>query len=171
MSEERAKKIKLLIMDVDGVLTDGRIIYGSDGTEFKSFHVRDGHAMKLANRAGLKMAIITGRDSEIVTRRGKELEVDFIYQKVFNKLEVYEKILQENNLKDEEIAFIGDDIVDLPVMRRVGLSIAVEDAVEELKQESLLITKNPGGRGAVREVIEYILKARGLWEDVTRRYY
>ena len=171
MSEERAKKIKLLIMDVDGVLTDGRIIYGSDGTEFKSFHVRDGHAMKLANRAGLKMAIITGRDSEIVTRRGKELEVDFIYQKVFNKLEVYEKILQENNLKDEEIAFIGDDIVDLPVMRRVGLSIAVEDAVEELKQESLLITKNPGGRGAVREVIEYILKARGLWEDVTKRYY
>ena len=171
MSEERAKKIKLLIMDVDGVLTDGRIIYGSDGTEFKSSHVRDGHAMKLANRAGLKMAIITGRDSEIVTRRGKELEVDFIYQKVFNKLEVYEKILQENNLKDEEIAFIGDDIVDLPVMRRVGLSIAVEDAVEELKQESLLITKNPGGRGAVREVIEYILKARGLWEDVTRRYY
>jgi len=171
MSEERAKKIKLLIMDVDGVLTDGRIIYGSDGTEFKSFHVRDGHAMKLANRAGLKMAIITGRDSEIVTRRGEELEVDFIYQKVFNKLEVYEKILQENNLKDEEIAFIGDDIVDLPVMRRVGLSIAVEDAVEELKQESLLITKNPGGRGAVREVIEYILKARGLWENVTRRYY
>ena len=171
MSEERAKRIKLLIMDVDGVLTDGRIIYGPDGSEFKSFHVRDGHAMKLANRAGLKMAIITGRDSEIVTRRGKELEVDFIYQKVFNKLEVYEKILQENNLKDEEIAFIGDDIVDLPVMRRVGLSIAVEDAVEELKQESLLITKNPGGRGAVREVIEYILKARGLWEDVTKRYY
>jgi YrbI family 3-deoxy-D-manno-octulosonate 8-phosphate phosphatase len=171
MSEERAKKIKLLIMDVDGVLTDGRIIYGPDGSEFKSFHVRDGHAMKLAKRAGLKMAIITGRDSEIVTRRGEELEVDFIYQKVFNKLEVYEKILKENNLKDEEVAFIGDDIVDLSVMRRVGLSIAVEDAAEELRQESLLITKNPGGRGAVREVIEYILKARGLWEDVTKRYY
>lgn len=171
MSEERAKKIKLLILDVDGVMTDGRIIYGDDGTEYKCFDVRDGHAMKMAGRAGLKMAIISGRSSKVTERRGKELGIELIYQNVHNKIEVYEKILKENNLKDEETAYIGDDLVDLPVMRRVGLSASVEDALPEVKEEALLVTKNRGGRGAVREIIEYILTSQGLWEGVTKRYY
>lgn len=171
MNEERAKKIKLFIMDVDGVLTDGRIIYGDDGTEYKSFDVRDGHAIKLAKRAGLKIAIISGRSSDIILRRVKELGIDLLYQDVHDKIEVYEKILKENNLKDEEVAYIGDDLVDLPVLRRVGLSIAVEDAIPQVKEEVSLITKSPGGRGAVRETIEFILISKGLWEDVIKKYY
>lgn len=171
MKEERAKKIKLLIMDVDGVLTDGRIIYGDDGTEYKSFNVKDGHAIKLAKRAGLIMAIISGRSSKVVSRRAKELGIDLIHQDIHNKIEVYQNILKETGLKDDEIAFIGDDLVDLPVLRRVGLGIAVEDALPEVKKEALFVTKTPGGRGAVREAIEFILVSKGLWEEVTKRYY
>ena len=171
MKEERAKKIKLLIMDVDGVLTDGRIIYGDDGTEYKSFDVRDGHAIKLAKRAGLMTAIISGRSSKVVTRRGKELGIDLVYQDIHKKIEVYENILKETGLKDDEVAFMGDDLVDLPVLRRVGLAIAVEDALPEVKKEASYVTKTRGGRGAVREAIEFILVSKGLWEEITKRYY
>ena len=171
MNVERAKKIKLLIMDVDGVLTDGRIIYGDDGTEYKSFDVRDGHGIKLAQRAGLTMAIISGRNSEVISRRGKELGIDLIFQNVHNKIESYENILRETGLKDDEVAYIGDDLIDLPVLRRVGLSIAVFDAITQVTKEALFVTKSVGGRGAVREAIEFILESKGLWKEVTKRYF
>ncbi len=168
--EERAKKIKLLIMDVDGVLTDGRIVLDENGNELKFFNVRDGHGIVLLHRIGVETAIITGRQSKIVERRAKELSIPYVYQKVFDKLEVYEELKNRLSLKDEEIAYIGDDVVDIPIMRRVGFSVSVADAHEEVKRVAHYITSKPGGKGAVREVAELIIKAKGLWDKVMERY-
>ncbi len=168
--EERAKKIKLLIMDVDGVLTDGRIVLDENGNELKFFNVRDGHGIVLLHRIGIETAIITGRQSKIVERRAKELSIPYVYQKVFDKLKVYEELKNRLSLKDEEIAYIGDDVVDIPIMRRVGFSVSVADAHEEVKRVAHYITSKPGGKGAVREVAELIIKAKGLWDKVMERY-
>jgi len=167
---ERARRIKLLILDCDGVLTDGRIIMLPDGDETKAFDVKDGHAMVMAERAGLRIAIISGRKSSVVRARATELGVAHLHEMAWVKMEPYEKILTEEGLTDDEVCFVGDDVVDIPLLRRAGLGVAVADAVEESKQRSHVVTTKPGGRGAVREVIEFILKAQNKWDDAMRRY-
>ena len=167
---ERARKIRLLILDCDGVLTDGRIIMLPGGDETKAFDVKDGHAMVMAGRAGLPIAIISGRKSSIVQARAKELGVAHLHQMAWVKTEPYEKILAEEKLTDEEVCYVGDDVVDIPLLRRAGLAVSVADAVEEAKQYSHVVTKRAGGRGAVREVIEIILKAQDKWDEALARY-
>jgi 3-deoxy-D-manno-octulosonate 8-phosphate phosphatase (KDO 8-P phosphatase) len=167
---ERARKIRLLILDCDGVLTDGRIIMLPGGDETKAFDVKDGHAMVMAGRAGLPIAIISGRKSSIVQTRAKELGVAHLHEMAWVKTEPYEKILAEEKLTDEEVCYVGDDVVDIPLLRRAGLAIAVADAVEEAKQYSHFVTKRAGGRGAVREVIKLILKAQDKWDEALARY-
>ena len=167
---ETAKNIKLLILDVDGVLTDGSIILDNKGNEFKAFHVRDGHGIKMLIRAGIHVAIITGRRSKVVERRAKELGIAEVYQKCYNKIEAYNRIKSKFSLRDNEIAFIGDDIVDLPLLKRAGLSFAVADSPEEVKSHASSVTKNRGGRAAAREVTDIILKAKGLWNKVIDGY-
>ncbi len=167
---EKARKIKLLILDVDGVLTDGRIILDNEGNELKAFHVRDGHGIKMLIRAGIQVALITGRSSKVVERRAKELGIAEVYQKCYNKVEAYNRIKSKFYLRDNEIAYIGDDIVDLPLLKRVGLSFAVADSSEEVKSHASAVTKNRGGRAAAREVTDIILKAKGLWNKVIDGY-
>jgi 3-deoxy-D-manno-octulosonate 8-phosphate phosphatase (KDO 8-P phosphatase) len=167
---ERARKTRLLMMDVDGVLTDGRIIQDCHGHELKVFDVKDGHGIVMAHRAKLRTALISGRASETITHRAEELGIELVFQKIWNKLEVYEKILGDTALTHDEVAYIGDDLVDIPLLRRVGLAVAVADAVDEVKAASHLITQRPGGQGAVREVIELILRAQGHWDTLIERY-
>jgi 3-deoxy-D-manno-octulosonate 8-phosphate phosphatase (KDO 8-P phosphatase) len=167
---ERARKTRLLIMDVDGVLTDGRIIQDGHGHELKVFDVKDGHGIVMAHRAKLRTALISGRGSETITRRAEELGIELVFQKIWNKLEVYEKILVDTELTHDEVAYIGDDLIDIPLLRRVGLAVAVADAVDEVKAAAHLITQRPGGQGAVREVIELILRAQGHWDNLIERY-
>jgi 3-deoxy-D-manno-octulosonate 8-phosphate phosphatase (KDO 8-P phosphatase) len=168
---EKAEKIQWIFLDVDGVLTDGGIIYDSRGGESKIFHVRDGHGIKLAQRAGLRFAFITGRASEIVSWRARELGVEEVHQGAKKKLEAYDEITQRLRLTDEKIAYIGDDLIDIPVLQRVGLSAVVSDADVETRAQADLILSYCGGRGAVREFVEIILKAQGKWEEATKRYY
>lgn len=160
----------MLILDVDGVMTDGGIILDSKGNELKSFHVRDGHGIKLFQRAGHHVAIITGRRSGVVDRRARELGIREVHQKCYDKSVAYEKILKKYNLKDREIAYVGDDIVDIPLLRRVGLPVAVADADEEIMDFVLMVTRRKGGRGAVREVTDFILRAKGLWQEIFNEY-
>jgi 3-deoxy-D-manno-octulosonate 8-phosphate phosphatase (KDO 8-P phosphatase) len=167
---ERARKTRLLIMDVDGVLTDGRIIQDGHGHELKVFDVKDGHGIVMAHRAKLRTALISGRESETITRRAEELGIELVFQKIWNKLEVYEKILVDTELTHYEVAYIGDDLIDIPLLRRVGLAVAVADAVDEVKAAAHLITQRPGGQGAVREVIELILRAQDHWDSLIERY-
>jgi 3-deoxy-D-manno-octulosonate 8-phosphate phosphatase (KDO 8-P phosphatase) len=167
---ERARKTRMLIMDVDGVLTDGRIIQDSYGHELKTFDVKDGHGIVMAHRAQLRTALISGRASETITRRAEELGIELVFQKIWNKLEVYEKILVDTELTHDEVAYIGDDVIDIPLLRRVGLAVAVADAVNEVKAAAHLITQRSGGQGAVREVIEFILRAQGHWDTLIERY-
>lgn len=167
---QKASSISLLLMDVDGVLTDGRIIYDSDGKELKFFHVRDGHGLKLILRYGVKTGIITGRSSTIVNKRAAELGIEYVYQNAKNKRDVIEQILLEQKLLPEQVAYIGDDIVDIPVFRRVGFRITVPDAPYEVRQEVDYVTLNYAGKGAVREVCEIILKAKGFWQQVIDDY-
>lgn len=167
---ERARKTRLLMMDVDGVLTDGRIIQDGHGHELKVFDVKDGHGIVMAHRAKLRTALISGRESETIRRRAEELGIELVFQKIWNKLEVYEKILVDTELTHDEVAYIGDDLIDIPLLRRVGLAVAVADAVDEVKTAAHLITQRPGGQGAVREVIELILRAQGHWDSLLERY-
>ncbi len=167
----KAERVELLIIDVDGVMTDGRIILDNEGNELKAFHVRDGHGIKMLQRAGIDVAIITGRESEVVKRRAAELGIEQVYQGSKVKIEAYESILKGKGLSDEQVAYIGDDIVDIPVMRRAGLSAAVSDAADYVKEAAMFVTESAGGRGAVREVTDLILRAGGHWDEVTKRYY
>ena len=168
---EIAKNIKLLILDVDGVLTDGSIILDNEGNEYKSFHVRDGHGIKMLIKAGIQVAIITGRHSRVVERRAQELGITEVFQKCFDKRVAYRKLVRQYSLTDREIAYIGDDIVDVPIMSLAGLPVAVADAGEETRKAALIVTKNRGGRGAVREIADYILKAKGAWENMFDEYF
>jgi 3-deoxy-D-manno-octulosonate 8-phosphate phosphatase (KDO 8-P phosphatase) len=156
----RVKKIKLLLLDVDGVLTDGSIILDSHGNERKAFHVRDGHGIKMAQRSGITVGIITGRKSEVVNIRARELGINEVHQGAHEKIFVYESILAKYGLRDEEAAYIGDDVVDLDIFRRVGIAVAVADADPSVMAHVDLITKKEGGRGAVREFINFILMNR-----------
>ena len=169
--EEKAKKIKLLVMDVDGVLTDGRIIYANSGDQLKFFDVTDGMGLSLFSRAGLKTAILTAKKSKIVSKRSKDMHIDRVYQDALRKAEVFEKILVDFRVSPEEVCYIGDDVVDIPVLKKVGLAVSVPNAVPEVKKEVHYITKRKGGRGAVREVIDMILKSQGKWDEVLKRYY
>jgi 3-deoxy-D-manno-octulosonate 8-phosphate phosphatase (KDO 8-P phosphatase) len=170
---QRAQMIRLLLVDVDGVLTDGRIYLQSlpNGTarELKAFNAHDGAGLKLAHEVGLRTGLITGRDSAATTRRAREVEMDFIYQNHAQKLPAYEEILRRARLRDAEVAYIGDDLPDLPVLRRVGLAVAVANAVPEVKRAAHYVTSRAGGEGAVREVIELLLKAQGKWAEAIRK--
>ena len=171
MIEEKAEKIKLLIMDVDGVLTDGRIIYTNSGDALKFFDVTDGMGLFLFSRAGLKSAILTAKKSKIVSKRAKEMHIDRVYQDAHRKSEVFEKILTDFNVSLDEVCFIGDDVVDIPVLKKVGFAVSVPNAVPEAKSVAHYITKREGGRGAVREVIDIILKIQGKWDEAMKKYY
>lgn len=166
----KAKKIKLVILDVDGVMTDGGIILDNEGNEFKKFHVRDGHGIKMLNRAGIKVAIITGRKSKVVQRRAEELGITDLYQGVFKKSSIYESLLQKYRYKDEEVAFMGDDVVDIGLLKRVGFSAVPSDADEGAKKCAAFISAKKGGSGAVRELIDLILKSSGLWDSVSGEF-
>jgi 3-deoxy-D-manno-octulosonate 8-phosphate phosphatase (KDO 8-P phosphatase) len=164
------KKIKMFLTDVDGVLTNGKIILDNNGNEIKFFDVKDGHGIKMLHRYGITVGFVTGRESKVVLNRAKELGVNIIYQKVRIKLDVVEKILKEYNLSYSEIAYCGDDIVDIPVLRRAGVAFTVNNAVNECKNIADYITVRNGGSGAVREITDLILKAKGFWEEVKARY-
>jgi len=164
-------RIKLLLLDVDGVMTDGRIIYLNDGGEAKAFDVKDGHGLKLIQRAGIKVGIITGRQSDIVARRAAELGIELVYQGAKDKMQPFMEILEKLGLKAYEVAYVGDDLVDLPVMRLVGFSATVADASDDIKPYVDLVTSRPGGRGAVREICDFLLKQSSLWTSVTSRYF
>ncbi len=162
--------IEVLVIDVDGVLTDGTIVVNGDGSESKFFSVLDGHGIRLWHRAGLKVAFLSGRKSQPTEHRAKQLEVEYVFQDCHNKLEAIEKLLQQTHLTLNKIAYIGDDLPDLPVIRYVGFGAAVANAVDEVKQHADYVTTRPGGYGAVREVIEYILKNTGKWQELMKRY-
>ena len=171
---DRARKIKLLLMDVDGVLTDGKFFYvpQPDGglIESKSFHSRDGLGIRFAHQAGLKTGIITGRSSPVLEHRVKELGIHFLQQNAREKLQPYEKIRRAARLRDDEICYVGDDIVDLPLLKRVGLAVAVGDGHELLRPHVHYTTRCAGGAGALREAIELILSAQGKWKAVLKYY-
>jgi len=197
MSKDRAKKIRLVLFDVDGVLTDGKIwIFPAPANapqfaqehrnqkadeggfalapgayvEAKGFNAHDGTAMSLARLGGLKLGLITKRISETVALRARDLKVDHIYQGIQDKLTVFEEILEKERLSAEQAAYVGDDIIDLPVLRNCGLAIGVANARKEVKEQAHYITEHAGGDGAVRDAVEYILKAQGTWERVLEEY-
>lgn len=167
---ENLDKIELLVLDVDGVLTDGSIIVNADGSETKCFNVRDGHGIRLWQRAGFKTAIISGRTSAPTKQRAAQLDIEHVVEDCHYKLPALEKLLDKLGLAPENAAYIGDDLPDLPVMRYVGFGVAVANADDELKKYADYVTTRSGGAGAVREVIEHILKSKGKWQDVMNRY-
>ncbi len=168
--KSRAAHLKLLLMDCDGVLTDGRITLLEGGDEQKSFHTRDGHGLVLLHRAGLRSGIISGRTSTAVERRARDLNIAYLRQGTWNKIEDFEDVLAEAEVEPSEVAFIGDDVTDIPLMRRCGFGIAVADATEDTRAAADYVTRLPGGFGAVREVCELILKAQGRWGELMKRY-
>lgn len=163
-------KIKLLVMDVDGVMTDGTVIINSDGSEGKNFSIVDGHGIKLWHRAGMQTAFISGRASGATTIRAEQLKIGHVLQGCKKKLPAFESLLEEVKLSPDEVACVGDDLLDLPLVRRAAFGVAVANAVEELKAEADYVTVNHGGSGAIREVIEYILKKSGKWDQLMDRY-
>ena len=158
----KLKHIRMIVLDVDGVLTDGLIIYGSDGTEYKHFHVHDGYGIFRARELGLRFAIISGRSSKVTTLRAKRLEIVDVHQGNNDKVSVFDKLKNKYKLQYKEVCFIGDDEFDLPLLRKVGLSVAPSDAIEAVRHDVDYVTKAAGGRGAVREVIDAILNAKKL---------
>lgn len=197
MSKTRAKKIKLLLLDVDGVMTDGTLwfipagggglrsvreqaklkgdsggfgIASDDFVEVKGFHAHDGTAISLARLSGLKVGLITKRISETVALRARDLRLDYVVQGCADKVSAFHEILGQEGLKEENACYVGDDIIDLPVMRRCGLAIAVANARDEVKEEAHLVTDHPGGAGAVRDAIEFVLRAQGKWDKVVNAY-
>lgn len=167
---DRAPRVELLLLDVDGVLTDGSIVYADDGAELKRFHVRDGSGLKLWQAAGKRAAIVSGRSSLAVTRRATELGVAPVLQGYADKLAAFEALLAETGVRPEQVCAVGDDLPDLPVLRRCGVAVAVADACLEVRVAADYVTAVPGGRGAVRDAIEWLLRAQGRWESIVARY-
>lgn len=167
----RVERVKLVALDVDGVMTDGRLIYHDDGMESKAFDVRDGHGTKMLKQAGIETVLVSGRNSPLVDKRAADLGITEVVQGVRDKVQILEEILSQMGLKFEEVAFVGDDVVDLTVMNRVGFAVAVADASEYLFDVAHYVTLAPGGRGAVREVAELILGVQGLWNKVAGPYF
>ena len=168
--ETRAKKIKLLLLDVDGVLTDGRIIYDSRGENLKLFDVHDGLGVYALRRMGIKTILITAKGSAATKPRAKDMKIERVYENIVPKTRVYEKIMRDYRLKDENICYAGDDLLDIGILKMVGLPIAVANACSEVKKKSVYVTKKKGGRGAVREIAELILKAQNKWRKILEIY-
>jgi 3-deoxy-D-manno-octulosonate 8-phosphate phosphatase (KDO 8-P phosphatase) len=168
--EKRALKIRLVLLDVDGVLTDGRITYAGDGEEIKSFDVKDGQGVRLLQEGGVEVGILSSRSSGAVSRRGRELGMRLVCQGIKDKVIELAAVAKRKKVSPAEIAFLGDDLADLPVFRRVGLAVAVADSIPQLRKAAHFITQAPGGRGAVREAAEAILKAQGKWARITEKY-
>lgn len=166
----RAAAVELLLLDVDGVLTDGSVVYADDGTELKRFHVRDGSGLKLWRAAGKRAAIVSGRRSVAVERRAAELGIAPVLQGRDDKLAALAEVLSATGLRPEQVCAVGDDLPDLPVLRRCGLAVAVADACPEVRATAAHVTTTAGGRGAVREVIEWLLKSGGRWDELIARY-
>jgi len=166
----KARQISVLLMDVDGTLTDGSVTLASTpdnhALEVKTFDAHDGQGLTLAVTAGLRTGVITGRSSAALRRRCKELDIEFVYEKQGHKIAAYEDVLRKTGAKESEVAFLGDDLPDLTIMRRVGLAVAVADAAFEVRRAADYRTKAPGGKGAAREVVEHILKSKGIWEEL-----
>ncbi|MDR2861940.1 MAG: HAD hydrolase family protein, partial [Syntrophobacterales bacterium] len=165
------KVIRWLVLDVDGVLTDGRIILGNNGEEMKHFDVRDGHALKMIQRYDIHIMLLTGRTSQVVANRAKELNITEVHQRILNKLEYFTEFMNQRGLTFPEIAYVGDDVVDIPLLRQVGFSATVKDAAEEVFPLVDYISPYDGGRGAVRDICKLILKAQGKWREVAQRYH
>ena len=168
---DRLARIRWLLLDVDGVLTDGKIRYDSAGRETKAFDVSDGAGIRLLQDAGVDVALITARSSDIVSQRAAELGIEEVHQGVKDKLEAVRDLLARNVVSPDEVAYMGDDLLDLPVLLQIGTAIAVADARKEVRERVHWVTGQPGGAGAVREVCEAIIKAKGRWEDVTDRFF
>ncbi len=168
---DRARRIRLLILDIDGVMTDGRIIYSIYGDELKFFDVQDGFGITLMNRVGIKSVIITAKKSRIVKMRARDMKVARAYQGYMDKLKPFNHALRKFKVVPEEVCFIGDDLIDLPVLKRVGFAVAVSNAVEDVRQHAHYVTVNKGGRGAVREICDLILKAQDKWGLATAKYF
>lgn len=168
--KDKFKKIKFLLLDVDGVLTDGRIIYDSRGSDSKFFDVHDGLGVYLLGRMGVKTILITAKGSKTIAPRASDMRVEAVYQDILPKTRVYEKVMKKYHLRDEEICFVGDDLVDLCVLKRAGVPIATHNASDDIKKVAVYVTKKDGGRGAVREVAELILKHKGLWKKALEIY-
>lgn len=167
---EKARKVKILLLDVDGVLTDGRIIYDSRGRDMKFFDVHDGMGVHLLKRAGIPTILITAKGSKAITPRARDMQVDEVFENVSPKNKVLDKILKKYKVTSDQLCFIGDDLVDLCIMKRVGFPVAVVNAAYEIKRAAAYITNKQGGRGAVREVAELILKTQGNWEKAIGVY-
>ena len=168
--QAKASRIRLFLFDVDGVLTDGTVVMHNDGTESKGFHIRDGAAIVFAQRAGLPVGIISARSSGATAHRAAQLAVRIVEQGVKSKLTTFEQIARDAKVSDEEIAYMGDDLLDLPVLARVGLSAAPADAACEVRDRVDWVSSVGGGRGAARELIEFVLRAQQKWDDVLRQY-
>jgi len=166
----RAAQIKLLIFDVDGVLTDGRLIFGDDGQEYKAFHSRDGHGMKMLQNSGVAVGIITGRTSKVVEHRMANLGIQHVYQGKEEKLPAFEELINELGLKPEQVAYMGDDVVDLPIMLRVGLAVATKDAHSLVSKHAHWQAPHDGGQGAARDLCELIMEAQGTLDGEMQRY-
>jgi YrbI family 3-deoxy-D-manno-octulosonate 8-phosphate phosphatase len=168
--DEQCQPIELILADVDGVLTDGRLEFDNQGIETKRFHIRDGMGIRLWQKAGYRFGLITLRSSQIVKLRAAELQVEIVRQAAGDKLRVARQILEELHLAPSQVCYVGDDLPDLPVVRMVGLGVAVADACHELREAASYVTEVPGGAGAVREIVEVILKAQRRWDDVIQTY-
>lgn len=167
---ERAARVKLLLLDVDGVLTDGTVVIHSDGSESKPFAIRDGIALVWAQRVGLRVGILSARNSPTTPHRAAQLGISLIYQGVHSKADAYARILADEQLTDADVAYMGDDIVDLAVLARAGLAAAPADAVPEVRSRVHWVSAWPGGRGSVRELVELLLKSQNLWDGVVESY-
>jgi len=171
MTQDRLKQIKMVLLDVDGVLTCGDIIYSDSGEQIKIFNVRDGVGIRMLKEAGLMVGIITGRKGQALHHRCVNLGIDLIFDGVRRKDKVLDDITARTGISEDAMAYVGDDLPDLPVMKRVGLAVAVGDAHEIIRQTAHITTRAPGGKGAVREISEAILKAQGLWDELVSRLF
>lgn len=168
--EERAKKIKVVVFDVDGIMTNGGLGLSDDGQEFKTFHSHDGLGMKLLRNTGIRIAIVTGRDSQVVVKRAENIKASHVYQGVEDKLEVFNQLLIDMDVSAEECVFMGDDVIDIPPIRRCGLGVTVPHAMPLVKEYAHYITSKEAGHGAIREVCELIMKAQGTFDAQMARF-
>lgn len=166
----RGAEVKLLLLDCDGVLTDGHITPVMGGDELKTFHTHDGHGLVMLHRAGIRSGIISGRTSRLVEARARDLGIAYVRQGALDKISAYESLLAEAAAEPAHVAYVGDDVVDIPLMFRSNLSVAVADATPDTRDAAHYVTRLPGGRGAVREVCELILKAQGCWDELMKKY-
>ena len=168
---EKAKRVKVFIVDIDGVMTDGRIIYSGYGDELRFFDVQDGFGITLLNRAGIVTIVVTAGKSKIVKHRARDLKVTSTYHGFMDKIDAFNDLLKRFKVTPEEVCFIGDDLIDMPILKRAGFAVAVSNAVDEVKENAHHITANKGGRGAVREICDLILKSQNKWDSVTSKYF